>query len=104
MKSWKHHKKYDVFLNEDQNSKLQQLVSSIADVGKETLENVLAEADANKGKGEVLRKVWKMDVDERVKYYKDQKAKFFVIYIYFTVQIEIEVTVGVPSLLEWVSH
>ena len=70
MKSLKHYKKYNVFLNEDQNSELLQLVSSIADVGKETLENVLAEADA-KGKGEVLRKVWKMDVDKQLKYFKD---------------------------------
>ena len=70
-----------MFLNEDQNSELLQLVSSIADVGKETLESVLAEADA-KGKGEVLRKVWKMDVDERLKHIKDQKTngkRFFAL-------------------------
>ena len=48
------------------------LVSSISDIGKEELEKVLTEADA-KGQGEVLRNIWKMDVEERLQYYKDQK-------------------------------
>lgn len=73
MKSLKHYQKHDVLLSEDQNSELLQLVSSIADVGKETLESILAEVDA-KEKGEILRKVWKMDVDERIKHFKDQKT------------------------------
>ena len=39
-----------------------QMVSSSADVGKETLKSVLAEADA-KGKGKILQKVWKVDYE-----------------------------------------
>ena len=48
------------------------MVSSISDIGKEELEKVLKEADAN-GKGDLLRKVWKLDVEERLQYHKDQK-------------------------------
>ena len=72
MKSLKHYRKYDVTLHDDQNSELLKLVSSISDIGKDELEKVLVEADA-KGKGELLRNVWKLDVEERLKYHKDQK-------------------------------
>ena len=73
MKSLKHYRKHDIHLNEDQNAELLKLVSRITDVGKEQLDEVLAEADA-KGKGELLRRIWKMDVDARMKYFKDQKT------------------------------
>lgn len=72
MKSLKHYRKYDITLHDDQNSELLKLVSSISDIGKEELEKVLKEADAN-GKGDLLRKVWKLDVEERLQYHKDQK-------------------------------
>ena len=60
MKSLKQYRKYDVTLHDDQNSELLKLVSSISDIGKDELEKVLKEADA-KGKGEVLRNIWKLD-------------------------------------------
>ena len=72
MKSLKHYRKYDVTMHDDQNSELLKLVSSISDIGKDELEKVLEDADA-KGKGEVLRNIWKLDVEERLKYHKDQK-------------------------------
>ena len=53
IKSLKHYRKHDVVLNDDQNDELLQLVSKVSDVGKDTLEKVLGEADA-KGKGNVL--------------------------------------------------
>jgi len=53
------------YLNNDQNAELLKLVSRITDVGKEELDKVLAEADA-KGKGRLLRRIWKSDVKERV--------------------------------------
>jgi len=73
IKSLKHYRKHDIHLNNDQNTELLKLVTRITDVGKEQLDEVLAEADA-KGKGELLRTVWKMDVDARMKYFKDQKT------------------------------
>lgn len=72
MKSLKHYQEYDVTLHDDQNSELLKLVSSISDVGKEELQKVLEEADA-KGKGELLRNIWKLDEEERLKYHKDQR-------------------------------
>lgn len=72
MKSLHHYRKYYVTLNDDQHSELFNLVSSISDLGKNELEKVMSEADA-KGKGELLRNVWKLDVEERLQYYKDQK-------------------------------
>ena len=48
------------------------LVSAISDIGKDELQNVLREAD-KKGRGEVLRNIWKLDVEERMKFQKDQK-------------------------------
>ena len=53
IKSLKHYRKHDVVLNDDQNDELLQLVSKVSDVGKDTLEKVLGEADAM-GKGNVL--------------------------------------------------
>ena len=70
MKSLHKYEKYDVSLNDDQHSEMFDLVSSISDIGKEELEKVMSEADA---KGEVLRNIWKMDVEERLQYFKDQK-------------------------------
>ena len=72
MKSLKRYRKYEVTLHDDQNSELLKVVSSISDIGKDELEKVLEEADA-KGKGEILRKIWKLDVEERLKYHEDQK-------------------------------
>ena len=60
MKSLRHYRKHDIYLNDDQNDELLKLVTRITDVGKEQLDEVLAEAD----KGKLLRRVWKMDVDE----------------------------------------
>ena len=73
IKSLKHYHKHDVVLDDDQNNELLQLVSKVSDVGKDTLEKVLGEADA-KGKGNVLRKIWKQDVNEQLKYFKDQAS------------------------------
>lgn len=73
MKSLRHYRKHDIYLTDDQNDELLKLVTRITDVGKEQLDEVLAEADV-KGKGKLLRRVWKMDVDERMKYFKDQKT------------------------------
>jgi len=64
MKSLKHYRKYD--LNDDQNVELLKLVSHITDIGKEELDKVLAEAD-EKGKGQLLCKIWKSDAEKRVK-------------------------------------
>lgn len=72
MKSLKHYRKYDVTLHDDQNNELLKLVTSICDIGKDELEKLLEEADT-KGKGELLRKVSKLDVEERLKYCQDQK-------------------------------
>ena len=69
MKSLKHYQKYDITLH---NGELLQIVSSISDVGRNELERILKEAD-EKGKGDLLRKVWKLDVEDRMKYFKDQK-------------------------------
>ena len=72
MKSLKHYRKYDITLHDDQNGELLRMVSCISDVGRNELERILKEAD-EKGKGDLLRKVWKLDVEERMKYFKDQK-------------------------------
>ena len=72
MKSLKHYRKYDVTLHNDQNNDLLSLVSAISDIGKDELQNVLSEAD-KKGRGDILGNIWKLDVEERLKFQKDQK-------------------------------
>ena len=51
---------------------LLSLVSAISDIGKDELQNVLSEAD-KKGRGDILGNIWKLDVEERLKFQKDQK-------------------------------
>ena len=72
MKSLKHYRKYDVTLHDDQSNELLSLVSAISDIGKDELQNVLSEAD-KKGRGDILGNIWKLDVEERLKFQKDQK-------------------------------
>ena len=86
MKSLKHYRKYGATLHDDQSNELLKLVSSIPDIGKDELEKVLQEAD-KKGRGDRLRNIWKLDVEERLKFQKDQKknGKFFSVHIHLHV-------------------
>lgn len=81
MKSLKHYRKYDVTLHDDQSNELLQLVSAISDIGKDELQKVLTKAD-KRGRGDILRNMWKLDVEERLKFQKDKKMvteeRFFV--------------------------
>ena len=47
-------------------------MSAISDIGKDEPQKVLSEAD-KKGREDILRNVWKLDVEERLKFQKDQK-------------------------------
>jgi len=84
IKSLKHYCKHNVALNDDQNDELLQLVSKVSDVGKDKLEKVLGEAGA-KGKGNVLRKIWKQDVNEQ--YFKDQTTNSKLIILFYVITV-----------------
>ena len=47
-------------------------MSAISDIGKDELQKVLSEAD-KKGKGDIHRNACELDVEERLKFQKDQK-------------------------------
>ncbi len=82
----KHYRKYDVTLHDDQSNELLTVVSSISDIGKDELEKVLGEAD-QKGRGDVIRKIWKLDVEDRLKFQKDQKRNGKYTFAYECVHI-----------------
>ena len=46
-----------------------QCQTAISDSEKDELQKVLSEAD-KKGRGDILRNVWKLDVEERLKFQK----------------------------------
>lgn len=70
-KSLKRYKKFDFTLNFDQHDEFLEMVAAITEQCPEELNKVLCEADS-RGKGEVIRKLWKHDVEDRLTFKKDQ--------------------------------
>lgn len=71
IKSLKKYRKFDFTLNSDQHDEFVQTVATITEQCPKELDKILSEADAQ-GKGEVMRKLWKHDVEDRLAFKKDQ--------------------------------
>ena len=71
LKSLKKYDKVDFTLNCAQHDEFMEAVSVITEKCPQHLQHVLSEADA-RGKGEVMRKLWKHDVEDRLAFTRDQ--------------------------------
>lgn len=71
LKSFKRYKKLDLTLNLGQHEEFLETVATITQQCPKELSQVLCEADAQ-GKGEVIKKIWKHDVEDRLAFKKDQ--------------------------------
>ena len=67
----KKYQKFDFTLNCDQQDELLAAVATITEQCPQDLQKVLSEAEAQ-GKGEIMRKLWKLDVDDRLAFKQDQ--------------------------------
>lgn len=84
----KQYQEYDINVGEATSSELLAMVSHIQQKTKKKLEDILAEADSV-GKGDILREKWKMDVEDRLAFTKDQqqngKRTHKLLYILFVI-------------------
>ena len=71
LKSLTKYLKLDFNLNCDQHENFLRMVAAVTEQCPEELSKVLCEADA-RGKGDVIRKLWKHDVEDRLAFKKDQ--------------------------------
>lgn len=83
-------KKYDQFefsLNSDQHDEFVKTVTTVTEQCPDELSKVLEEADKH-GKGDVIREVWKHDVEDRIAFKKDQtrNGKFIRVCVYLLIR------------------
>ena len=63
----------DINLLGNQHDEVCQLVSAIAERGKDDLEQIFHEAEtANEGGGELLKQLWDRDIEDKKSFYEDQ--------------------------------
>lgn len=72
LKSLKKYEKLDITLNQSQHDEFLKTVAAVTQQCPEQLEKIFSEADAQ-GRGEIVRRLWKHDVDDRVAFDKDQR-------------------------------
>ena len=66
-------KKLDVSLSPELSSEMRQITSKISSQYRECLDDIFEEAEKKtKGKGGLMKAMWKQDVDERKAFWKDQ--------------------------------
>ena len=71
LKKLKKYEKIEFVLNSTQHDDLLGIVSIITDQCPQQVNTIFSEADAH-GKGDIIRKLWKKDVDDRLGFKKDQ--------------------------------
>ena len=66
-------KKLDVSLSPELSSEMRQITSKISSQYYECLDDIFEEAEKKmKGKGRLMKEMWKQDVDDRKAFWKDQ--------------------------------
>ena len=71
VKRLKKYEQFDFALNCDQHDEFLKTVATVTEQCPEELSKVLEEADKH-GKGDIVREIWKHDVEDRIAFNKDQ--------------------------------